>query len=121
MPNFYDIYSIIPPRQEGGKSNWIRIGVAFLNRDGQSFAIKLDALPLPRNGEAAELYMRLHEEREYQQATGRAQRPARRTEPRPARGATDPEYSTPPDGNEFGGPGDFNPPDKNGGREGGAW
>ncbi len=41
------------------KSNWIRIGVAFENKDAKGFNVQLTALPV--NGK---LVMRLHEPKE---------------------------------------------------------
>src|SRR3989304_6685823 len=53
-----DVFTILPPYKEGGKSRWVRIGSAWVNRD-RSMNIKLDALPL--NGE---LQIRKHVPRE---------------------------------------------------------
>ncbi len=40
------VYTIVErPENEGKKSFWVRVGAAFLNRDG-SFTVKLDALPV---------------------------------------------------------------------------
>ena len=40
----YDVFNIIE-KGEGQKSFWMRIGIAFTNRDG-SLDVRLDALPL---------------------------------------------------------------------------
>ncbi len=40
----YEVFNIIE-KGEGQKSFWMRIGVAFTNRDG-SLDVRLDALPL---------------------------------------------------------------------------
>ncbi len=56
--NTLDVFTILPPYKEGGKSRWLRIGSAWVNRD-RSMNIKLDALPL--NGE---LQIRKHVARE---------------------------------------------------------
>ena len=40
------VYTIVERNEgEAKKSYWVRIGIAFLNRDG-SYNVKLDALPL---------------------------------------------------------------------------
>lgn len=67
MAEFWDVYTVTPPRKEGGRENWTRIGVAFVNRDG-SFKVRLDATPV--NGE---LVIRRHEERDQGQARRMAQ------------------------------------------------
>lgn len=41
----YDIISARPGKD--GKTHWVRIGAMFPAREGDGFAIKLDALPLP--------------------------------------------------------------------------
>jgi len=45
MTNRYDIVS--PRQNKDGKTYWTKIGAMFPAKDGESFAIKLDALPLP--------------------------------------------------------------------------
>lgn len=47
MTNRYDIVSPRPNSKDGGKTYWLKIGAMFPAKDGESFAIKLDALPLP--------------------------------------------------------------------------
>ena len=37
------IYTII--ERKDGKSNWVRVGIGYVNRDG-SITVKLDALPV---------------------------------------------------------------------------
>lgn len=46
MTNRYDIVSP-RPNSKDGKTYWLKIGAMFPAKDGESFAIKLDALPLP--------------------------------------------------------------------------
>ena len=55
------VYTVI---ERGSRSHWLRVGVAFVNRDG-SLNVKLDALPVngtlhirdadPKDGEPAEV------------------------------------------------------------------
>lgn len=41
-------YDIVCPRPgKDGKTFWLKIGAMFPAKDGESYAIKLDALPLP--------------------------------------------------------------------------
>ena len=44
-PNRRAVYTIIESESEGRKSRWIRVGIAFVNRDG-SLNVLLDALPV---------------------------------------------------------------------------
>ena len=62
---YYDVFSIREYTQERQvKTSWIRLGMAFVNKDG-SFNLRLHALPLTdlQTG-TANLHMRLHEERD---------------------------------------------------------
>lgn len=59
MAKRYDIFTVKEPAQQGGKAYWTKIGAAFENRDGVSFSIVLDALPV--NGK---MQMRLPQERQ---------------------------------------------------------
>lgn len=43
-----EVFTVIEPRNEGGKSFWCRIGSAWVNRD-RSITVRLNALPV--NGE----------------------------------------------------------------------
>lgn len=38
-------------RESDGKSYWTRIGVAFPNREGPGFMVKLDAMPASKDGQ----------------------------------------------------------------------
>jgi hypothetical protein len=38
-------------RETEGKSYWTRIGVAFPNREGPGFMVKLDAMPASKDGQ----------------------------------------------------------------------
>lgn len=40
-----EVYTVVAPRQAGGRDLWIRIGSAWVNRDG-SLSVRLNALPL---------------------------------------------------------------------------
>ena len=53
----FDVY-VVEDYTQGGeeKANWIRVGVAFENKDGKGFNVQLSALPI--NGK---LVMRVHE------------------------------------------------------------
>jgi hypothetical protein len=53
----FDVYVVEDYTQAGEeKTNWIRVGVAFENKDGKGFNVQLNALPV-----AGKLVMRLHE------------------------------------------------------------
>ena len=53
----FDVYVVEDYTQEGEeKAYWIRVGVAFENKDGKGFNLQLSSLPI--NGK---LVMRLHE------------------------------------------------------------
>jgi hypothetical protein len=53
----FDVYVVEDYTKEGAeKANWIRVGVAFENKDGKGFNVQLSTLPI--NGK---LVMRLHE------------------------------------------------------------
>lgn len=93
MSNYLDVYTII--EKEGKKASWVRVGVAFTNKDG-SLTVRLDALPV--NGQ---LHIREHQDREQAQFSG-GRRPQRQTYQQRQEQA---------EGNEFGGAEDFNPPD----------
>ena len=53
----FDVY-VVEDYTQGGeeKANWIRVGVAFENKDGKGFNVQLSTLPI--NGK---LVMRVHE------------------------------------------------------------
>jgi hypothetical protein len=53
----FDVY-VVEDYTQGGeeKANWIRVGVAFENKDGKGFNVQLNALPV-----AGKLVMRIHE------------------------------------------------------------
>ena len=53
----FDVY-VVEDYTQGGeeKANWIRVGVAFENKDGKGFNVQLSALPV-----AGKLVMRVHE------------------------------------------------------------
>ena len=38
-----DVFTV---RKNGERSIWVRIGIAFPNKDGKGFSVRLDALPL---------------------------------------------------------------------------
>lgn len=48
MANRLDALTV---RESDGKSYWTRIGVAFPNRDGAGFMVKLDAMPASSEGQ----------------------------------------------------------------------
>jgi hypothetical protein len=53
----FDVYVVEEYTKEGEeKANWIRVGVAFENKDGKGFNVQLNSLPV--NGK---LVMRVHE------------------------------------------------------------
>lgn len=58
MIGFKEVWTVIEPAQKdaGKKARWVRIGVAFVNRD-ESLSVILDALPV--NGK-----MQIREKRE---------------------------------------------------------
>lgn len=61
---YYEVFSITEYTKDGEtRSAWLRVGAAFVNRDG-SLNLLLRALPLPdpKMG-MARLYMRLHQPR----------------------------------------------------------
>lgn len=47
MSNRYDLCT--GRKDRDGKSHWTRIGVMFPAREGDGFAIKLEALPIPND------------------------------------------------------------------------
>jgi hypothetical protein len=53
----FDVY-VVEDYTQGGeeKASWIRVGVAFENKDGKGFNVQLSALPV-----AGKLVMRVHE------------------------------------------------------------
>ena len=56
----FDVFVVEDYTREGeDKTNWIRIGVAFENKDGKGFNVQLSALPI-----SGKLVLRLHEPRE---------------------------------------------------------
>jgi hypothetical protein len=56
----FDVFVVEDYTREGEeKTNWIRIGVAFENKDGKGFNVQLSALPI-----SGKLVLRLHEPRE---------------------------------------------------------
>ena len=56
----FDVFVVEDYTKDGEeKANWIRIGVAFENKDGKGFNLQLTALPV-----SGKLVMRLHEPRE---------------------------------------------------------
>jgi hypothetical protein len=53
----FDVYVVEDYTKEGAeKANWIRVGVAFENKDAKGFNVQLSTLPM--NGK---LVMRVHE------------------------------------------------------------
>jgi hypothetical protein len=56
-PHRFDVF-VVEDYTKGGeeKSNWIRLGVAFENKDGKGFNLQLTAIPV-----SGKLVMRLHE------------------------------------------------------------
>ncbi len=53
----FDVYVVEDYTKEGaGKANWIRVGVAFENKDGKGFNVQLSALPV-----SGKLVLRIHE------------------------------------------------------------
>ncbi len=41
----FEVFTVVEPKKEGGKSFWVRVGTGFENRDG-SISVYLDALPV---------------------------------------------------------------------------
>lgn len=62
----FEILTVKEPQREGDKAFWIRIGSAWVNKDGVSYSIYLDALPV--NGK---LQMREPMEKTDRQGDGR--------------------------------------------------
>jgi len=53
----FDVYVVEDYTQGGeGKANWIRVGVAFENKDGKGFNVQLTAVPV-----TGKLVMRVQE------------------------------------------------------------
>ena len=53
----FDVYVVEDYTKEGEeRANWIRVGIAFENKDGKGFNLQLSTLPI--NGK---LVMRVHE------------------------------------------------------------
>ena len=56
----FDVFVVEDYTKDGEeKANWIRIGVAFENKDGKGFNLQLTATPV-----SGKLVMRLHEPRQ---------------------------------------------------------
>ena len=56
----FDVFVVEDYTRDGEeKANWIRIGVAFENKDGKGFNVQLRAVPI-----GGKLVLRLHEPRE---------------------------------------------------------
>jgi hypothetical protein len=56
----FDVFVVEDYTKDGEeKANWIRIGVAFENKDGKGFNLQLTAIPV-----SGKLVMRLHEPRQ---------------------------------------------------------
>ena len=56
----FDVFLVEDYIKDGAeKANWIRIGVAFENKDGKGFNVQLSALPL-----TGKLVLRVHEPKE---------------------------------------------------------
>lgn len=55
-------------RETDGKSYWTRIGVAFPNREGAGYMVKLDAMPASKDGQ---YIIHLREPREKQEQSRR--------------------------------------------------
>ncbi len=63
----FDVFTVREAQREGDKPFWIKIGSAWVNKDGASYSIFLDALPV--NGK---MQMREPQERpQGQQGGGR--------------------------------------------------
>ncbi len=55
----FDVFVVEDYTRDGEeKANWVRIGVAFENKDGKGFNVTLSALPV-----SGKLVLRLHEPR----------------------------------------------------------
>ncbi|MBW2405417.1 MAG: hypothetical protein JRF42_16885 [Deltaproteobacteria bacterium] len=57
-------YTVVE-RSKDGRKFWVRVGAAFVNRDG-SLSVRLDAMPVPVNGE---LQIRDYQPREARETT----------------------------------------------------
>ena len=56
----FDVFVVEDYTRDGEeKANWIRIGVAFENRDGKGYNVQLSALPV-----SGKLVLRVHEPRQ---------------------------------------------------------
>ena len=56
----FDVFVVEDYSKDGEeKANWIRIGIAFENKDGKGFNVQLTALPV-----SGKLVLRLHEPKE---------------------------------------------------------
>jgi hypothetical protein len=59
-PRRFDVFVVEDYTKDGEeKANWIRLGVAFENKDGKGFNLQLTAFPV-----TGKLVMRLHEPRQ---------------------------------------------------------
>jgi hypothetical protein len=60
-PRRFDVFVVEDYSTKDGeeKANWIRLGVAFENKDGKGFNLQLTAFPV-----TGKLVMRLHEPRQ---------------------------------------------------------
>jgi len=56
----FDVFVVEDYTKDGEeRANWIRVGVAFENKDGKGFNVQLTAIPV-----SGKLVMRLHEPRQ---------------------------------------------------------
>jgi hypothetical protein len=59
-PRRFDVFVVEDYTKDGEeKANWIKLGVAFENKDGKGFNLQLTAFPV-----SGKLVMRLHEPKE---------------------------------------------------------
>lgn len=63
MANRKDLFYVKDFHKEGGKPYWMKVGVAFPNKDGSSYTIILEVMPPQVEGEW-KIQMRDHVERE---------------------------------------------------------
>lgn len=70
MANRLDALTV---RETNGQSYWTRIGVAFANREGAGYMVKLDAMPASNDGQYI-IHLREPREKDSQGGGGQRQR-----------------------------------------------
>ena len=74
-----EIFTVIPPFKEGGKSIWHKVGQAFRNRDG-SLTLRLSSIPVKFDGSLI-----VRQKKEWDNGGQKQKTSAKRPAPKPER------------------------------------